>query len=147
MVDKKLSNNVVKSATSIPKVAKEMEEEEFDSGQALHFSEDTEIIEILDDEVNIEEGGEEHVTKKGIVVKEMKNGKTMFIFSGDQKDMASEVTTNIQKKLETSKKNELIDFQVIDRRRKYQQPQSKHFINKKKNVNNIIRKENIIFYI
>ena len=126
MVDKKLSNNVVKSATSIPKVAKGMEEEEFDSGQALHFSDDTEIIEILDDEVNIEEGGEEHVTKKGIVVKEMKNGKTMFIFSGEQKDMASEVTTNIRKKLETSKKNELIDFQVIDRSRKYQQPQSKH---------------------
>ena len=55
-----------------------------------------EIIEIPDDDDlkpsnnNKEDTtGEEHVMKKGIVVKTMKDGKTMLIFSGDRKEMAS----------------------------------------------------------
>ena len=120
MVNEEISKKQQKHQTNYTKIDNGMEiDEEDGGGQALYFNDDQEVIEIADDDDiknnnnNDEETGEEHVTEKGIVVKTMKDGKTMLIFLGDQKEMATEMTANIRKKLEHSKKKEICDFQVL----------------------------------
>ena len=94
----------------------EEEDEEDGGGQALNFK-DGEIIEIPDDTQNDlasdddddddddDEKGTETVNEGKSFVIKTKDGKTTMIFSGEQQDMAKEVTNNIRNKYERSKKN------------------------------------------
>ena len=89
---------------------------EEDEGQELEFAED-EIIVISDDDTQKSNNAEEdeevtNVDERGIVIKQMKDGKTIMVFSGEQQNMAPAVAENIKKKFEKSKKTELVDFRV-----------------------------------
>ena len=111
------------------KLEEEDEEDEEDGGgQALNFKND-EIIEIPDDDniqlaqndlaLDDDEEGIENVNEGKSFVIKTKDGKTTMIFSGEQQDMAKEVTKNIRKKYEQSKKTEIVDFKVISNKKRY----------------------------
>ena len=51
--------------------------------------------------------------KKNIIMRTTKDGKTMMIFSSDQKNMAKAMRDKIRKKLDKTKINQLCDFKVI----------------------------------
>ena len=45
-------------------------------------------------------------------MKQNKDGKTLLIFSGEQKDMAKVIADKLRTKFEQSKQTELCDFKV-----------------------------------
>ena len=78
-----------------------------------------------EEELQIEREQEEEEEKitleRGITIKQNKDGKTVFIFSGDQEDLAKVMSDKLRKKFELSKETELCDFKVIMRRKQQQQ--------------------------